>query len=155
MSPVAFHHKMSWLLSAFLTQQRCQMLLQLLTYGEDSIDTLMNHGGVEKAATTVQGDFMKSSKYPQRYAENGKNLPSLTLPKNTQDNMTTQLKDWESHEMLATVFPNLNTLSNICLMIPVSTASVERSFLHMIKNKVKKSHWYQCPLPLLREAFCT
>ena len=41
--------------------------------------------------------------------------------------------------MLQTVFPNLSTLATICLALPVSTASVERSFSRMklIKNRLQ------------------
>ena len=39
-------------------------------------------------------------------------------------------------EMLKTMFPNLNTLANICVTIPVGTASVERSFSHMKMIKI-------------------
>ena len=37
--------------------------------------------------------------------------------------------------MMQTKFPNLRILPNVCLTIPVGTASVERSFSHM--NMVK------------------
>ena len=36
-----------------------------------------------------------------------------------------------ANEMLQTMFPNDNTLSNICLAIPVNTTSTERSFAQM------------------------
>ena len=41
--------------------------------------------------------------------------------------------------MLVLMFPNLNALANICLAIPVSTASVERSFskMKMIKTRLR------------------
>ena len=41
--------------------------------------------------------------------------------------------------MLQAMFPNLNTLANICLTIPVATASVERSFsqMKMIKTRLR------------------
>ena len=41
--------------------------------------------------------------------------------------------------MLVTMFPNLSTLANVVLTIPVSTASVERSFLQMklIKTRLR------------------
>ena len=39
------------------------------------------------------------------------------------------------------LFPNLSTLGNICLSIPVSTASVERSFSQMklLKTRLRNS----------------
>ena len=45
--------------------------------------------------------------------------------------MKLQLKELVTNDMLVSMFPNLNTLANICLAIPVSTASVERSFSQM------------------------
>ena len=39
--------------------------------------------------------------------------------------------------MLTAMFPNLSTLSNISLSIPVSTTSVERSFSQMKRLKTR------------------
>ena len=53
-------------------------------------------------------------------------------------------------EMLKTMFPNLNTLANICVTIPVGTASVERSFSHMkmiktgLRNKFGEKNFLTC-----------
>ena len=43
--------------------------------------------------------------------------------------------------MLITMFPNLRKIASICLTIPVSTASVERSFSEMklIKTRLRNS----------------
>ena len=40
---------------------------------------------------------------------------------------------------LRALFPNLSILANVCLTIPVGTASVERSFSHMkmIKSRLR------------------
>ena len=53
--------------------------------------------------------------------------------------MQAQLKQLASNEMLVTMFPNLSTLSTICLSMPVATASVERSFSQMklIKTRLR------------------
>ena len=50
-----------------------------------------------------------------------------------------QLKELTSHEMLITMFPNLSTLANICMTLPVTTASVEQSFsqMNMIKARLR------------------
>ena len=50
-----------------------------------------------------------------------------------------QLKELTSHETLVTMFPNLSTLANICMTLPVSTASVEQSFsqMKMIKTRLR------------------
>ena len=42
--------------------------------------------------------------------------------------MASQLNNLLTTEMLKTMFPHLNTLANVCMTIPVGTASVERSF---------------------------
>ena len=43
--------------------------------------------------------------------------------------------------MLITMFPNLHKLATVCVTIPVSTASVERSFSQMklIKTRLRNS----------------
>ena len=41
--------------------------------------------------------------------------------------------------MMQTMFPNLSILANVCLTIPVGTATVERSFSHMkmVKSRLR------------------
>ena len=41
--------------------------------------------------------------------------------------------------MMQTMFPNLSILANVCLTIPVRTASVERSFsnMKMVKTRLR------------------
>ena len=53
--------------------------------------------------------------------------------------MTSQLTELITNEMLATMLPNLHKLASIGLTIPVSTASVERSFSQMkfIKTRLR------------------
>ena len=53
------------------------------------------------------------------------------MAKQPKENMQLQLKELVTNEPLVTMFPNLNALANISLLIPVSTASVERSFSQM------------------------
>ena len=55
--------------------------------------------------------------------------------------MKLQLKELVTNDMLTAMFPNLSTLGNICLSIPVSTASVERSFSQM---KLLKTRLRNC-----------
>ena len=45
--------------------------------------------------------------------------------------MKAQLKELASNDMIKTLFPNLSKIGAICLSIPVTTASVERSFSQM------------------------
>ena len=53
------------------------------------------------------------------------------MSKQPKANMKLQLKELVTNDMLTAMFPNLSTLGNICLSIPVSIASVERSFSQM------------------------
>ena len=53
------------------------------------------------------------------------------MAKQPKESMQLQLKELVTNETLVSMFPNLNTLANISLSIPVSTASVERSFSQM------------------------
>ena len=53
--------------------------------------------------------------------------------------MTLQLKELVTNVMLVSLFPNLNDPANICLAIPLNTASVERSFSQMKMIKIQVS----------------
>ena len=55
--------------------------------------------------------------------------------------MKAQLKELASNDKIKTLFPNLSKIGAICLSIPVTTASVERSFSQMklIKTRLRSS----------------
>ena len=61
------------------------------------------------------------------------------LSKQPKGTLYSQLTELTTNEMLITMFPNISTLANICLSIPVGTASVEWSFSQMklIKTRLK------------------
>ena len=59
------------------------------------------------------------------------------MSKQPKANRKLQLKKLVTNDMLTAMFPNLSTLSNICLSIPVSTASVEGSFSQMKHMKTR------------------
>ena len=104
-----------------------------------SLDTLIKHYGTAKTAETVTGDeFMKLPLISSETLTEWKTFRHY-FSKKREDDTKTQLKELSSHEMLATMFPNLSTLANICLTLPVSTASVERSFsqMKMIKTRLR------------------
>ena len=63
------------------------------------------------------------------------------LVKQPQDTTASQLKELVSNDMLKAMSLNLNKIASIGLTIPVSTASVERSFSQMktIKTRLRNS----------------
>ena len=48
-----------------------------------------------------------------------------------REDIMEQLKELSTNSMMQTMFPNLRIIANVFLIIPVGTASVERSFSHM------------------------
>ena len=58
------------------------------------------------------------------------------LIKQPKDDTSMQLKELLTNGMLIALFPNLHKLATICLSIPISTTSEERSFsdMKLIKN---------------------
>ena len=67
-----------------------------------------------------------------------KNLPAIYYDQPRED-IREQLKELSTISMMQIVFPNLSILANVCLTIPVGTASVECSFSHMkiIKSRLR------------------
>ena len=61
-----------------------------------------------------------------------------------REDIKEQLKEFSANSMMQNIFPNLSILANICLTIPVGTASVERSFSHMkmIKTRLRNRPKY-------------
>ena len=49
--------------------------------------------------------------------------------KHPKDDISMELKELLTNDMLITLLPNLHKLATICLSIPISTASVEQKFL--------------------------
>ena len=68
--------------------------------------------------------------------------------------MKAQLKELASNDTFKTLFPNLNKIGAICLLIPVTTASVERSFSQMklIKTRLRSSLNDKCLSNLMKIA---
>lgn len=110
-------------------------------YGEKSSE---NHYRVKRPAETVEGgEFTKTPLISSELHIEWKTCHYSS--KKQEEHMKAQLKKLTNHEMLVTMFTNLSTLSNICLSIPVSIASVERSFSQMkmiktrLRNRIRKS----------------
>ena len=103
----------------------------LLSYGEDSVDLLIEHYGAEQPAETVQDDeYTKEAVISPELRTEWKIFRSY-LSKQSKGTLCSKLTKLSTDEMLRTIFPNISTLANICLTIPVITALVERSFSQM------------------------
>ena len=94
--------------------------LENCTYGEDQVKVLLEHYGSELLPTEW--------KTFGRYISN-----------QPREDIKEQLKELSTNSMMQTMFPNLSILANVCLTIPVGTASVERSFSHMkmVKSRLR------------------
>ena len=111
----------------------------LPSYVEDAVKVLIDHYGADRPAETVLGvDVCTPTLISSELHTEWKTFRHF-LAKKPKNDMKTQLKELASNEMLETMFPNLSTLSKICLSIPVGTASVERSFsqMKMIKTRLR------------------
>ena len=94
----------------------------LLAYGEDSVDLMLAHYGAEQPAETVDGDeYTKEALISPEIQTEWKTFRSY-LSKQPKGTLYSQLTELTTSDMLRTMFPNISTLANICLSIPVSTA---------------------------------
>ena len=115
--------------------------VSLPTYGEESVGKLIAHYGEDREAETVDGEeTVKAAMISTEIRTEWKTFRQL-LVKQPQDTTASQLKELVSNDMLKAMFPNLNKIASIGLTIPVSTASVERSFsqMKMIKTRLRNS----------------
>ena len=107
--------------------------------GEDCIDTILKHYWKDLTAESVlaeesvkpalvSSDITSEWKMYRRY-----------IAQQPKEDMKAQLKELTTNSMLIAMFPNLSIIANICLSIPVGTASVERSFsqMKMIKTRLR------------------
>ena len=100
----------------------------LLGYGEDSVDSILAHYGAEQPAETVDGDeYTKEALISPKFQTEWKTFCSYLFkqPKETLYSQLTELITSDTWRMMSL---NISTQANICLSIPVSTSSVERSF---------------------------
>lgn len=114
---------------------------QLPTYGKKSIDVLLGHYGKDKPALTLnEEETMKLAIITPEVHSEWMTFRTL-LAKKPEESTTQQLKELITNDMLVTMFPNLCKIASIGLTIPVSTASVERSFSQMklIKTRLRNS----------------
>ena len=107
------------------------------TYGESFIDTPCGHFGVPKATKTLDGaEYTKEPIISDETIIEWKNYRRF-LAQHSKEKITSQLQELATNEMTGTIYPSLKELATICLTMPVTTASVKRSFSNM---KVIKSH---------------
>ena len=116
------------------------------TYGEDHVKVLLEHYGSKLPAETVvwdeflmPADLTSSSDLPTEWKTFRRYITNQP-----REDIKEQLKELSTNSMMQTMFPNLSILANVCLTIPVGTASVERSFSHMKTVKSlssEKSTW--------------
>ena len=115
--------------------------LDLPQYGEEAITTLLAHYGAEKPAETLLGEpTNREAVITSDITTEWKTYCQLLVNK-PENNMKSQLKELVYNDMMRTLFPNLCKIATINLSIPVSTASVERSFSQMklIKTRLRSS----------------
>lgn len=101
------------------------------TYGDEKIKTLLDHYGRDLPAKTVIGEqFTMPPTIPSDLSIEWKSFRRY-LTKQLKDDLSQQLKELATSDMLQIMCPGLSTLAKICMTIPVKTASVERSFSQM------------------------
>ena len=108
-------------------------------YGKDSLSVLLNQYGSPKTATALDGEeFQKPALITDRVHAEWTTFRHY-IAKEPKEDMSSQLNNLLTNDMLKTMFPNLHTLANICMALPVGTASVERSFsqMKMIKTRLR------------------
>ena len=111
-------------------------LIPITCIPENSCMNLHNH---KLKAQTLEGEeFSKPALMSAEVSTEWKTFRHY-LTKQPKKDMGAQLHELVTNDMLKTMFPNQNIFANICLSIPVSTASVERSFsqMKMIKTQLR------------------
>ena len=108
-------------------------------YGKDSLSTLLHQYGLPRTALSLDGEeFQKQALITDEvYAE--WTTFRHYVAKQPKEDMKSQLHDLLTNETLKPMFPNLRTMANVCMSLPVGTASVERSFsqMKMIKTRLR------------------
>ena len=111
---------------------------QLPLYGDSSIQTLIGQFGRDLPAKSLEGtEFEKAAIVSSDLSTEWKTYRQLLQPK---DDISMQLKELLTNDMLIALFPNLHKLATICLSIPIPTASAKRSFsdyLRLLKNRLR------------------
>ena len=112
---------------------------ELPLYGDSSTQTLIGQFGRDLPARSLEGtEFEKAAIVSSSLSTEWKMYRHLLI-KQPKDDISIQLTELLTNDMLIAVFPNLRKLANICLSIPISTASAEQSFsdMKLIKNRLR------------------
>ena len=108
-------------------------------YGSSSIQTLIGQFGRDLPAKSLEGtEFEKAAIVSSDLSTECKTYHQLLI-KQPKDDISMQLKELLTNDMLMALFPNLHKLATICLSIPISTASVEQRFsdMKLTKNRLR------------------
>ena len=111
---------------------------ELPLYGDSSIQTPIGQLGRDLPAKSLEEtEFEKAAIVSSDLSTEWKTYRQLLI-KQPKDDISMQLKELLTNDMLIALFPNLHKLATICLSIPISTASVEQSFsdMKLIKNRL-------------------
>ena len=109
---------------------------ELPLYGDSLIQTLIGQFGRDLPAKSLEGtEFEKAAIDLSTEWKTNCQL----LIKQPNNGISIQLKELLTNDMLIALFPNLHKLATICLSIPISIASAERSFsdMKLIKNRFR------------------
>ena len=112
---------------------------ELHLYGGSSIQTLIGQFGRDLPAKSLERtEFEKAAIVSSDLNTEWKAYCRLLI-KQPKGDISMQLKELLTNDMLIALFPNLHKLATICLSIPISTASEERSFsdMKLIKNSLR------------------
>ena len=112
---------------------------ELPLYGDSSIQTLIGQFGRDLPAKSLEGtEFEKAAIVSSDLSTEWKMYRQLLI-KQPENNISMQLKELLTNDMLIALFPNLHKLATICSSIPISTASAEPSFsdMKLIKNRLR------------------
>jgi hypothetical protein len=109
------------------------------TYGNESIQTLLQHYGRELPAESVLGDEFVMPAFVRPDLPTEWKTFRRYITNQPKEGLSEQLKELSTNSMLQTMCPSLSALAKVCLTIPVGTASVERSFsqMKMIKTRLR------------------
>ena len=106
------------------------------SYGNQSVQTLVIQYASDLPAVNLDGtDFVQERIISAEVSTEWKTYLPLLSKQN--GDLKLKLKELTTNEKMIAFLPNLHRLAAICFTLPVSTASVERSFSHMKQIKTR------------------